>query len=75
MTRLQELMQELADTSARADIESYCVWRMKDRKRWFDTSGLDPEEQEFVNKAVEYMELRGKLERNGMRNEFVRIKP
>jgi hypothetical protein len=69
--RMQELEKKLAYDAARADIGSFCLGHVVKKKQWFDLKLEDIEIQtirEFttaaVKDSVEYLELRGLLERH-----------
>jgi hypothetical protein len=67
-------MQELADNAAQADIESFCPWVMRNRHKWFSTEDLGEVERPIVSRAVEYLELRKRLERNRTEPHLVLVK-
>ena len=50
---------EIADISARTDIECICVVVVKDRTRFYDIAKDDEEDRTFIATALRYMALRG----------------
>ena len=71
------LAHEIAEESAKSDIESFCVWRITDDgllpTRWYDiATQLHDGEREWVNRAVKYLEARGILIRNQQSAMLVR---
>lgn len=67
---------EIADPSARCDIESNCESHMVGEHRWWDTSRLDPDDEwaaTAIAQAVRYLDARGLIERDQKRPELVRM--
>jgi hypothetical protein len=75
------LAHRLADEAARSDIECYCCLIMsskdKDKSHWYDVSCPAPyreaEHARYVPMAIEYLALKGKIERNAIHPNRVRI--
>lgn len=67
---------EIADSCARADIESFCA-HVDDvlTGLWWNTNDTGPEEKEMVAVALRYVEARGLIEHHPQRPELVRFKP
>lgn len=60
MSAVHALAIELADESARADIESIGLLVVIDGQAWYDLSQIWPnEERPIVERALRYMQLRG----------------
>lgn len=80
MTKQQfdQLAHEIAQSTVRSDIESYCVsehWSGRHYGRWYDTcSASEGIESESVERAVRYLEHWGELERNPESLALVRFK-
>lgn len=81
MTRVQILAYELADSTARADIECHTLEASgpglpapESHARYYDLDSVDAEDKAWVAKAVEYLELRGILERHPDRQQLVRFR-
>ena len=71
------LAHEIAEESAKSDIESFCVWRITDDgllpTRWYDiATQLHDGERAWVDRAVRYLEARGILVRNQQNASLVR---
>lgn len=69
---------EIADSCARADIESYCkaTGEGADYREWsWDTSTADEDDSEAIAQALRYLDARGLIERDTNRPELVRFKP
>lgn len=74
MSELDALAEELAYAGAVSTISSYCGWGEKDARNfgvWFDLAGAkaDPSftsehQEDLVDKAARYLELRGLLVRH-----------
>ena len=65
MNRLNQLMQQHADSGARSDIECYA--QPADPKKlgpWYIAKSADPEMQQAIDDAVEYLTLRGLIARH-----------
>jgi len=76
VSRLDELKIELADDAAQTHLECLCKWEMRNGNRWYDTKAEDlPFAQEWIDKSVEYLKLRRKLERNQLHPNLVMVKP
>jgi hypothetical protein len=75
------LAHQLAGEAARADIECYCrlIMPSNDRQKshWYDASHPAPhregEHAQYVPIAIEYLALAGKIERNAIHSEWIRI--
>jgi hypothetical protein len=66
---LNSLAHEIAEESAKSDIESFCAWRHTDDgllpTRWYNVATeMGDGERECVDRAVKYLEARGILRRN-----------
>lgn len=61
--QLHALALQIADSTARADIETHCVGVMVDGTLWYDTRQVEatthPEDREFVDLALAYLAERG----------------
>lgn len=69
---------EIADSCARADIESFCEWNTAGSTRWYDTSEAaihpaDAHPRKAVAQAVRYLEARGDLIRHADKPHLVRF--
>ncbi len=62
---------QIADESARCDIESMCVGD----GRWYDVSDTDPDWQPWVQQAVSYLQARELIVVDGSRIRFVQSEP
>jgi hypothetical protein len=78
--RVGQLAHELADSTARSDIECNCALAegpglpaANEPGHYYDTASVEDEDRDFVATALEYLELRGVLERHPERAEFVRF--
>lgn len=78
--RLRELEREMATDCARSDIRSWCNGVQLEGKQWFIVKvakskqpSFDVMEQGYVDRAIEYLELRGLLERHP-RQKWVHVK-
>lgn len=68
--RIAELEREMATDCARSDIRSWCNGTIQDGKQWWIVKvpksarmpEMQPIEQYQVNRAIEYLKLRGLLE-------------
>lgn len=68
---------EIADSCARADIESHCTARGEGedyRGWWWDTSSAAPEDEDTVAQALRYCEARELLDRHSDDAALVRFK-
>ena len=66
----ETLAYEIADEAARINLESFCVGRLE----WLDVKEVDGnEERECVDRAVQYLELRGELRRHLSTPELVQV--
>lgn len=68
---------EIADSCARADIESCCTARGDGddyRNWWWDTSSADTEDETMIAQALRYCEARGLIERHPTDAPLVRFK-
>lgn len=57
------LAVEIADSTARADVECYCVPHALKPTAWYDTKKVDAEDRQCVDEALLYLDLRGLIER------------
>jgi len=73
MNRLQQLQQEIADDAARCEIESYCARPEGVGSPWHGLKVDDPEMQQYVSDAAEYLTLRGMIERHTEHSDWVRV--
>lgn len=64
---------ELADTSCKSDIETGCVWLGQDVGRWYDTRQDLAEDQEYIDRAIYYLDRRGLIERKEGEPHLVRF--
>ena len=71
MSRLSELARTLADQAAKANIESYCG--ASDEDFFYDITTGDEEVADDIAHSVEYLELRGKLQRHPSNPNFVTV--
>lgn len=67
---------EIADSSARSDVECHCPWTyLKEpddtSSRWYDTDRIDPEDAEHIEQALRYLGARGRLNVHPTRPELV----
>lgn len=69
------LALELADETARSDVEVYCGEYQLSGQRWYDTTSAPPEDVEWVERALRYLDLRGLLIRHTQRPHLVRWEP
>lgn len=70
---LTRLGREIADETARSDIECECVW-IDEGGRWYDTNLVsDQDVVPMLERAERYLELRGLIERHPERPELVRF--
>lgn len=75
------LAHQLADEAARSDIECYCRLVIssgdKEKSHWYDVSCPAPyreaEHARYVSIAIEYLALKGKIERNAIHSDWVRL--
>ena len=72
MRNLAGLAIEIADDAAICDIESFGIPRGKDGERWFRVPRHNRQTMGWFNRAVEYLELRGMVERHGRNRTWVR---
>ena len=72
LTEVQRLAQELADEAARSDMLD-CMTEFAAFHDWYVTEDLDPEDEQWVARAVRYLELRGLLIRHPERPHLVRL--
>jgi hypothetical protein len=57
---------DIADSSARADVECHCPWTyLKETddasSRWYDTARIDPEDAAHLEQALRYLRARGRI--------------
>ena len=74
MNRLQQLQQQIADSTARSDVE--CEWQpaeANDLGQWYIPKTRDPEMQQTLDDAVEYLTLRGMVARHPDHADWVRV--
>ena len=70
MDELTQLAFDLADSTARSDIEAYASCSLRAGQTWCDVSEVAPDDTEYVADALRYLELRGdalpyRVERDG----------
>ncbi len=53
---------EIADSCARADIESFCEPAEVPGGRWWNVEAVTPEERPMVDQALRYLDARGRIE-------------
>lgn len=71
---LTRLEREIAEESARSDIECEYVRVLDEGDRWYDTNLVSDEDWvPTLERAERYLELRGLLERHPERPELVRF--
>lgn len=80
-TRMAELAVSLADSTAIADIECHTIEasgpglpKAESHDRYYDADSADAEDRNVVAEAVEYLGLRGILERHPAKQRFVRFR-
>lgn len=82
---LTDLAFRFADEAARSDIECMCSMLREDgqapetpeqmRAGWYDVVNLaDFENLPYVNRALEYLALRGKLKRHPLNLSWIRVR-
>lgn len=73
---LAELEREIAYEAARSDIESWCSAQQHSGLNggvWYDVANFAyPEQRDWIEKAVRYLDLRGLLKRHPLHRELVR---
>lgn len=71
------LATELADDSARADIECWCTYERMGLLTWYDTTSAaeknGPEVQELIDTALRYLRLRGHVVEHPTQPQLVRF--
>lgn len=79
--RMTELALKLADSTARADIECHTLPAegrglpvSQSHNRYWDTRTASGDDKHYVADALEYLELRGMLDRHPKRRHLVRFK-
>ena len=75
MSELQQLERELAYGAARADIECHCKREEHSGQYhgpWYNEEPKDPEDKQWVSRAVRYLHLRGLLRRHPKETHLVR---
>lgn len=71
---IEALAYEIADDAARIEIESLCVGRPAFGPEWLDIANVDgSEETECVDRAVRYLECRGRLKHHPDNPELVKV--
>lgn len=82
-TNVTDLAFRFADETARSDVECMCLSIREDGKApetpeqmrdcWYDTA-TDADDLPYVERALEYLELRGMLKRHPTNADWVRVK-
>lgn len=73
--RVRALAYRLADSTAKSDIECHTLEvDGDDLRRYYDTTTADVEDKTFIDEALEYLQLRGMLERHPRKPHLVRFK-
>ena len=71
------LATQIADESARADVESFCSFEHMGRLVWYDTESTEvlhgPDEAEMVATAVRYLRLRDRIVVHPTQTHLVRF--
>jgi hypothetical protein len=74
MTRLLELQQQLADSAARSDVECHCrPAENNDLGPWYLDQAAEADCARIVADAIEYLTLRGLIERHSEHSNWVRV--
>jgi len=66
------LALELADEAARSDIKVCCYETSADGHRWYDLTRTPPDDVEWVERAVRYLDLRKLMIRHPDHPQLVR---
>ena len=77
MTEVDELAHEIATEACQTEIESFCSWEGNSRHDcWWDISSpeVGTSEKGWVDRAVRYLDLMGKLERCAGNPNLVQFK-
>ena len=75
-SEIDRLAKDLADESARSEIEVYCRTERVDGHEWYDTSAEIVDAQEVragVDQALRYLDLRGTMQRHPTQPVLVRF--
>ena len=75
-SEVDRLAKDLADESARSEIEVYCRTERVDGHEWYDTSAEIVDAQEVragVDQALRYLDLRGTMQRHPTQPVLVRF--
>lgn len=70
------LAHEIADDAARAEIECECGAMQLGTRSWYDTTAVEdavPEYQAGVDRALRYLDLRGRVQRHPVEKHLVRF--
>lgn len=67
-----QLAQQIADSTAKSDIEIYCECVLLDNHQWYDTVRTPSDDVEWVDQARRYLDLRGLLIRHPQHPHLVR---
>ena len=70
---IDALAREIADDSSRSDIELYAPLVVSMTPSFYDTRSVEPIWREYVEKAVRYLEARGRIERHAEQPHLVRF--
>jgi len=72
---LHALMADIADEAAAMDLGAYCTPTMSGGQHWLDTTRPRSwtTDREIVERAIRYLELRGKLQRHASKPDLIRI--
>lgn len=73
MTEVEQLEQELACQAAKMDLASFCTPCQQDGAWWYNLERTVLADPSCVAKAVRYLELRQRLERNPLSPHLVRV--
>lgn len=74
MSRLLELQQQLADSAAQSDVECLCKSaEANDLGPWYIDRAADADDTHVVADAIEYLTLRGRIERHPEHADWVRV--
>lgn len=73
--RVRELAYRLADSTAKSDIECHTLEvDGDDLRRYYDIDTAAVEDKTLLTEALEYLQLRGMLERHPRKPNLVRFK-
>lgn len=72
---LEAIQRELADEAARSDIECHMIPQKHSGQhygKWYDLSVVEPDDVDFIKRAVRYLDWRGLLKRHPENPDLVR---